>query len=435
VTARPALAPAPVQSISGQNASGQTVVVSGLGLVTPAGIGVEANWSRVCSGEPTAAADPELAGLPVDFCCRVPDFDPRLHVGGRQSWRLDRYSQFAVAAAREALADARLDTTVWDGARVAVVLGTAAGGIGSFERQHRRFLDGGYPMISPLLLPAYLPNMAAGLLAITFGATGPNLTVATACASGAGAVGTALALLRAGLCDLALAGGAEAMVTRFAAAAYAKTGALSRRHEDVRGASRPFDADRDGFVLGEGAGVLLLERERDALARNVAPRAVLAGYGASADGYDQVAPHPEGAGAQSALRTALADAGAGPEEVDHVNAHGTGTRLNDRIEAAALRRVLGAGAAVTSTKGVTGHTLGAAGAIEAAFTVLAVEHGIVPPCANLDRLDPQIDLDVVAGAPRKVGIELALSDSFGFGGNNAVLAFRPHSRQRDRIDP
>ncbi|WP_035799015.1 beta-ketoacyl-[acyl-carrier-protein] synthase family protein [Kitasatospora mediocidica] len=398
------------------------VAVTGIGLVTPAGIGTAANWTRICSGLPTAATDPELRGLPVDFSCRVPDSDDLVPRGLR--WQLDRYGQFALAAAQQAVADAALDPNGWDGGRVAVVLGSAAGGIASLEAQHRRLNDGGPGAVSPMLMPMFLPNMAAGRISIELRTGGPCLHTATACASGATAIGTALGLLRSGACDVALAGGADAMVTPLCAAAFAKMGALSTRRTDPGRASRPFDADRDGFVLGEGAAVLVLERAAHARARGATVHALLAGYGASADGHHPTAPHPEGAGLARALADALADAGATPAEVDHVNAHGTGTPLNDLREAHTLRRVLGSHPAVTSTKGVTGHTMGAAGAIEAAYTVLALAHGQIPPTANLRSPDPRIDLDLVTGRARAAPLSLALSNSSGFGGQNAVLVFR-----------
>ncbi|MGH8885737.1 MAG: beta-ketoacyl-[acyl-carrier-protein] synthase family protein [Egibacteraceae bacterium] len=395
--------------------------VTGLGLVTPAGIGVSANWERVCSGEPTASTDPSLAGIMVDFSCRVPDFDAVTLLGRKLARRLDRFVQLAVVAAREAIADAGLDPQDWDGGRVAVVLGCGMGGSGTWETQHRRLLEQGPGKVSPLLIPMLVPNMVAGQLAIEFGATGPNLVTATACASGATAIGVARDLLRAGACDIVLTGGTEAGVTPLSIAGFAQMGALSKRCHDPAAASRPFDLDRDGFVAAEAAGILVLERPADACARGAHVRARIAGYGASADGYHQTAPDPEGNGAERAIRAALADAGVAPGEIGHVNAHGTSTPLNDVAEARVLRRVFGDGVAVTSTKGVTGHALGGAGAIEAAYTVLAVERGQIPPTANLDSQDPEVDLDVVSKSPREQRLELAMSDSFGFGGQNAVL--------------
>ncbi|MEV6332662.1 beta-ketoacyl-[acyl-carrier-protein] synthase family protein [Streptomyces sp. NPDC051909] len=397
------------------------IAVTGLGLVTPSGIGVEPNWAAVCDGRPSAAHDPLLKDNPVRISCRVPDFEPAQLLGGRRAHRLDRFTQFALVAAREAITSAGLDIATWDGARVGVVLGCAAGGPGTVEEQHLILTEKGPASVSPLLLPMQLPNMLAGQTAIEFGATGPNLVVATACASGATAIGTASDLLALDRCDIVLAGGSEAMITPLVMAGFAQMGALSRREDDPAAASRPFDADRDGFVAGEGAGVLVLERADDTRARGARARARVAGYGASADAHHITTPHPEGTGVESAIRSALADAGATPGDVGHVNAHGTSTPLNDLTEARVLRRVLAGAPLVTSTKGATGHLLGAAGAVEAVFSVLTVERGLVPPTANLRTLDPHIDIDVATAAtPRKIG--LALSNSFGFGGQNAVLA-------------
>ncbi|MER6140505.1 beta-ketoacyl-[acyl-carrier-protein] synthase family protein [Streptomyces sparsogenes] len=396
------------------------VAVTGLGLVTPGGIGAGPSWEAVLDGRPTAAHDPELAGQPVRISCRVPDFDPDRLLGGRRAHRLDRFVQLALVAAREAVADAGLDPATWDGGRVGVVLGCADGGPATVEAQHRVLLENP-AWVSPLLLPMQLPNMLAGQTAIEFGATGPNLVVATACASGASAIGTARDLLALGRCDIVVTGGSEAMITPLVMAGFAKMGALSRRDGDPATASRPFDADRDGFVAGEGAGVLVLERVADARARGARVRARISGYGATADAHHMTSPHPDGVGIEAALRAALADAGAGPGDVQHVNAHGTSTPLNDLAEGRMLHRVLTADPLVTSTKGVTGHLLGAAGAVEAAFGVLAVEHQLVPPTANLRTPDPGLDIKL-ATAATATRIDLALSNSFGFGGQNAVLA-------------
>jgi 3-oxoacyl-[acyl-carrier-protein] synthase II len=400
------------------------VAVTGLGLVSPAGIGVPASWDRVCAGEATADHDPVLAGNPVGISCRVPGFDAARLLTGRRARRLDRFSQLALVAGREAVDDAGLDPAGWNGARVGVVLGCTAGGTSTLEEQHRLFLAEAPDRISPLLLPMHLANMVAGNVSIELSARGPSMVIATACASGTSAIGVARDLLALDRCDVVITGGSEAMVSPLMMAGFAQMGALSRRVGDPRGASRPFDVDRDGFVAGEGAGILVLERPEDARARGARIRALVAGFGASADAHHVTAPDPGGRGFESAIRAALADAGAHPDEVDHVNAHGTSTPLNDVTEARVLHRVLpGARALVTSTKGVTGHCLGAAGAVEAVFTVLAVEQSLVPPTANLTRLDPEVELDVaVKPTPRR--LDLALSNSFGFGGQNAVLAVR-----------
>ncbi|WP_221351192.1 beta-ketoacyl-[acyl-carrier-protein] synthase family protein [Streptomyces beigongshangae] len=396
------------------------IAVTGLGLVTPAGIGVEAGWDTVCEGRSAAALDPALRDQPVRISCRIPGFDAERLLGARRAHRLDPFVQFALVAAREAIADAGLDPRTWDGARVGVVLGSAGGGSGTVEEQHRVLREEGPGRVSPLLLPMELPNMVAGQVAIEFAARGPNLVVATACASGASAIGTARDLLALDRCDIVLTGGSEALVTPLIMAGFAQMKALSRRHDDPAGASRPFDADRDGFVAAEGAGMLILERTGDARARGARVRARIVGYGASADAHHITAPDPDGTGLALAVRAALADAGAAPDDVRHVNAHGTSTPRNDLTEARVIQQVLPQGPSVTSTKGVTGHLMGAAGAVEAAFTVLSVERGLVPPTANLRRLDPRMDIEVARSVEEGV-LDLALSNSCGFGGQNAVL--------------
>ncbi len=292
--------------------------------------------------------------------------------------------------------------------------------------RHRRLLATGPDRLSPHTLPAYLPNMAAGHAALELGVKGPALHTSTACASGASAVVTAALLLTAGHCDIALAAGSDAMVTPLCAAAFAKMGALSRRTHDPARASRPFDRERDGFVLAEGSAALVLEREEDARARRARPLALLAGHATTTDAHHPVAPDPDGTGLERAVREALARAGAEPKDVDHVNAHGTGTPLNDRVEAAVIRRLYGRRPpSVSSAKGVLGHTMGAAGAVEAALTVLSVARGTVPPTANFTAFDDGTDgIDLVTGTPRHQAIQLALSHSLGFGGHNTVLAFR-----------
>lgn len=399
------------------------VVVTGLGLVTAAGVGTEPTWRAVCAGESTAATDPELAGLPVDFSCRVPGFDPQALLGRRANLQYDRFVQLGLIAAQEAVADAGLDPATWDGARVGVVVGSSLGGTSTHEKQHRKFRDDGPGTVSSLLIPMVISNMVSGHLGIRFQAKGPSLVTSTACASGATAIGVARDLLSRGACDIVLAGGTDAGVVPLIVTGFRQMRALSTRAESPDVASRPFDTDRDGFVIGEGSGILVLERADHAEARGARVRARLAGYGASTDAYHATAPDPAGAGAEQAVRSALADAGAAPSDVDHVNAHGTSTPLNDLAEAKVLARCLGTSPAVTSTKGSLGHTLGAAGAIEAALTVLTLETGVIPPTANLTSQDPEIDIDVVTGRARTRRIDLALTNSFGFGGHNVVLAF------------
>ncbi|MGY0489124.1 beta-ketoacyl-[acyl-carrier-protein] synthase family protein [Streptomyces sp. WG-D5] len=404
---------------------GYHAAVTGIGMVTAAGLGTAASWDRIKAASGTAAGRvPALDGIPADIGCWIPDFDPATAIGARKAWRLDRSSQFAVAAAAEALADAGIRPADWEGdagARVGVVLGSGIGGAGTWEKQHGVLLDQGPRKVSALLIPMLAVNMPAGHIAMEIGARGPNFVTATACASGATAVGAARELLRAGHCDVVLTGGTEACLVPSIISGFQQMGALSGRRDDPTAASRPFDVDRDGFVPAEGAAVLVLERPESARARGARVRARVSGYGASADAYNATAPEPEGAGAELALRAALKDAGVAARAVDHVNAHGTATPLNDLMEARLIRRVLGDRPAVTSVKGVTGHSLGASGAVEVAVAALTMEQQLIPPTANLDSQDPRIDLDVVAKEARSAAVEVAVSNSFGFGGQNAVV--------------
>ncbi|MDX3309721.1 beta-ketoacyl-[acyl-carrier-protein] synthase family protein [Streptomyces sp. ME08-AFT2] len=400
------------------------IAVTGLGLVTPAGHTVEANWAALCRGRSLAATDPDLAGLPVDFSCRVTDFDAETELGRASARRVDRFIQFALVAARRAVADAGLDRRTWEAERVGVVLGVGSNSLSAYVTEFGHLGAGRPERVSPLALPRSVPSMAAGEVAIDLGVRGPNFTTASACASGATAIGVARDLLRSGTCDIVLAGGSESARSRMTATCFTRMRALSRRRGEPDLASRPFDAQRDGFVLGEGAGILVLERARAARARRAFVLALLRGYGAGADAHHPIAPHPQGDGAVRAVRTALADAGCGPGNVGHVNAHGTSTPLNDAAEAQALVRVFGDdGPPVTASKGVIGHALGAAGAIQAAYTVLALRHAAVPPVANFDGQDGDHKLDIVAGRPRPTRGDAGISCSFGFGGQNAVLLF------------
>ncbi|GAA2471415.1 beta-ketoacyl-[acyl-carrier-protein] synthase family protein [Streptomyces mauvecolor] len=401
------------------------IVITGTGLVTPGGTDTDTTWDSVCAGQSAARRDLELDGPPVHLSCRVPGFDPAALLPTRQPWRYDRATQFLFAAAYEAIHHAGLDHRTWDTSRVAVVIGTAAGGIATLETQHRKLLSTGPGTLSPLTLTAYLPNMAAAHLALELGVTGPAFHTSSACASGATAIITAVLLLHAGQCDIALAGGTDAMITPLCAAAFTKMGALSTNHDEPSAASRPFDKDRDGFVLAEGAGLLVLERAAHAQARRARPLAVLAGHGATSDAHHPTAPHPEGRGLRSALTQALNSSSASTGDVDHINAHGTSTRLNDQVEAGAIRDLFShTTPSVTSVKGVLGHTMGAAGAIEAALTVTSIDRGAAPPTANFSQPDrTTAGLDIITKSPRRQAIHLALSHSLGFGGHNTVLAF------------
>lgn len=400
------------------------VAVTGLGLTTPAGLGVETGWQALCSGVSTATTDPRLAGMPVTFSCRVPDGALEAAVGRRLGWRLDRFIQLALVTSREAVQDAGLDPLAWEGSRVGVVIGVGTGSHDTCTQAYAHLAQRRHQAISPTAIPRSAPNMAAGEVGIDLRASGPNFCVSTACASGATAIGLATSLLESGICDIVIAGGSEsAPASPLAVAAFWRMGALSVRNDDPATASRPFDTERDGFVLGEGAGIVVLERLEHARARGARVHALLAGYGASADAYHSTRLHPDGEGAARAVRAALADACLAPRDIGHVNAHGTATRLNDVAEARMLRRVFGTPPAVTATKGALGHAIGGAGAIEAVCCVLAVQRQLIHPTANLDRLDPEIDLDVVHGGSRPCRLDAVASFSYGFGGQNACLVF------------
>lgn len=411
------------------------VVVTGIGVISPAGRGLRDAWDGVLSGTSAATADDELAaaGTPVTTACRVPHVDPDAELGRGASRRLDRFTHLALLASREATHHAGLAATdddritAVDPDRVGVVVGTGIGGAEAWQEEYLRYLDKGPRRVSPMFIPKMLSNTAAGSIAIRTGARGPNLTVNTACAAGASALHVARDLIASGSADLVIAGGVEAGITGLSVSAFAQMGALSQ-HPDPARASRPFDVDRDGFVMGEGAGLLVLESEAHARQRGAPTLAVLAGCGASADAFHATAPPEDGGGAVLAIQRAIDDAGIDPRAIGHLNAHGTSTPRNDVAEARALRAVLGDHTdevVVTSTKGVTGHLLGAAGAVEAAFAIQALREGRVPPTANLERQDPDIALDVVAGEPREVELRAVLSTSMGFGGQNAALVLTP----------
>ncbi|MDQ6852595.1 MAG: beta-ketoacyl-ACP synthase II [Actinomycetota bacterium] len=398
------------------------VAVTGLGVKTPAGTDVEAFWTRLRSGESTARTienfDP--SELPIKFAGEVRDFDPVPYFGPKESRRQDRVTQLGFGAAADALGDA--GELGADPSRCAVIIGTGVGGLHTLEENERIYIEKGASRVSPFFVPMMMPNATAGVVAMQLGWTGPNLCVATACSAGAHAIGEGARLIRDGTADVVMAGGTEAAVTPLTIAAFARMGALSSRNEDPKRASRPFDADRDGFVIGEGASCVVLESLDRARARGATIYGEVVGYGRNADAYHITAPSPGGAGAAACMQMALDDADMDASEIGHVNAHGTSTELNDAAEAEAVRKVFGdSPPPVTSTKGVTGHLIGAAGAVEAVATLLAVRDGIVPPTANLEHLGDGIELDVVAGSPREVGSKPAISNSFGFGGHNASL--------------
>lgn len=400
-----------------------SAAVTGIGLVTAAGVGTDAAWRGVCGTGPAPSVPhlPELEGLPCDFMYTVDGLDTKAALGVAAQRLMDRFSQLAVIAAREAVADAGLDPSVWDSGRVAVVIGSAHGGLPFYDEQHTTLTERGARRVSPKLAPLSVVNGAASSVAMDLGVHGPSQAVSTACSSGTVAIGTAHQMLRTGACDIVVAGGAESVRSRLLIASACQMRAVSTRTDDPSAACRPFDTHRDGFVVGEGAGLLVMERPEHARARGATVRARVAGYGASSDAHSAVAPDPDGLGIERALRTALADAGVDAPDIGHVNAHGTSTVANDLIESAMLRRVLGEHPLVTSTKAMTGHTLGAAGGIETALTVLALQHQLVPPTANLDAPDPAIPVEVVSKEARRAAFDCAVKTSLGFGGHNAAL--------------
>jgi 3-oxoacyl-[acyl-carrier-protein] synthase II len=404
------------------------VVVTGIGVKSPAGNDVETFWSTIAGGQ-SAAADLTLtdaAALPVRFGCEVTDFDPTEYVSAKEARRIDRVTQLGLAAAVDAVADA--GELAVDPARCGIVIGTGVGGLNTLEEQVTVYKEKGPQRVSPFFVPMMMTNATAGTVAMQFGWTGPNVCISTACAASAHAVGEAVRLIRDGSADLVLTGGTESCLTPTAISAFARMTALSTRNDDPAHASRPFDAARDGFVMGEGAAALVLESWDRAVARNATIYGEVVGYGRNADAYHITAPSPGGEGAAACMQLALEDAGLVASEVGHVNAHGTSTALNDASEAEAIRKVFGdAAPPVTSTKGVTGHLIGAAGATEALACLLAMRNGAVPPTANLEQLGDDIHVDVVHGEPRPLEPLPALSNSFGFGGHNVSLIFTPAS--------
>jgi 3-oxoacyl-[acyl-carrier-protein] synthase II len=403
------------------------VAVTGIGPVTPVGTGVEPFWEALCAGRgavgPISRWEPG-GDLPVKIAGEVLDFDVTDWLTPREARKLDRVSHLAIAAAKLAWADAGEPEV--DPARIGVVFSTGIGGLESLLAQHLIYLEKGPGRVSPFMVPQLMPNASAGLVAMEMGFTGPNTCITTACAAGAHAVGEAYRYIREGLADACIAGGTEASVLPITIAAFAQMQALTR-NPDAEHASRPFDAERDGFVLSEGAGSVILEEVERAQARGARIYAEVCGYGLSADAYHITAPQPEGLGAVQAIEGALVSAGEPPDAVDYINAHGTSTQLNDAAETRAIKKALGDHAyrvAVSSTKSMTGHMLGAAGAVEAGVIALAIARGAIPPTINYRTPDPDCDLDYVANEARRGEVRLALSNSFGFGGQNAVVAMR-----------
>jgi 3-oxoacyl-[acyl-carrier-protein] synthase II len=407
----------------------QRVVVTGLGAVSPLGCGTDANWEALLKGRsgiaPITAFD--TSDFPVRIAGEVRDFDPAAYLERKDIKKVDRFAQFAIAAAQMAVDDAGLVITPETAPRTGVLVGVGLGGISTIQDSHKLFLEGGVKRLSPFFVPRLIANMAPGLIAIRFGCTGVNYTATSACASGGHAVGEAFRLIRYGEQDAVITGGAEAPVSPLGVGGFAVMRAMSTRNAEPERASRPFDRHRDGFVIGEGAGMLVVESLDRAQARRARIYCELVGYGANADAYHMTAPAPEGRGAAECMRLALVSAGIDPLEVDYINAHGTSTPYNDVNETQAIKRVFGehaARVAVSSTKSMTGHLLGGAGGIEAVYTALTVHCGWIPPTINYDDPDPECDLDYVPNGARRAPVRVALSNSFGFGGANACVAFR-----------
>jgi 3-oxoacyl-[acyl-carrier-protein] synthase II len=405
------------------------VVVTGVGLVSPLGIGTEANWEALSAGR--SGIGPITRFDASQFSARiageVKQFDPLQFIEKKDVKKMDVFIQLAIAAAQFAVDDAGLQVTPEIATRVGVFIASGIGGFSTIEREHKALLEGGPRRISPFFIPAAIINLAAGQVSIRFGAKGPNSATCTACSASAHAIGDALEIIRRGRADVMIAGGSESAITPMGVGGFAAMRALSTRNDEPATASRPFDLDRDGFIMGEGSGVIILEELEFARRRGAPIYAELVGYGMSADAFHITAPSEDGEGGMRVMTSALDDAGVAPAQVDYINAHGTSTPYNDRLETLAIRRLFGEHAAklaISSTKSMTGHLLGAAGGLEAGITALAIKHQLVPPTINYRTPDPECDLDYVPNTARPMNITYALSNSFGFGGTNGALLFK-----------
>ena len=405
------------------------VVVTGIGLVTPLGTGVEKTWQSLCEGKSGVGRitrfDP--SELPSQIAAEVKDFDPADFIDKKEIKKMDRFIQFGIAAARMAVEDARLEITEATADRVGVYVGAGIGGLPAIESNHIKFLEGGIKKLTPFFIPMVIINLVSGHIAIMVGAKGPNSAVVTACATGTHAIGDAFKIIQRGDADIMIAGGTESTISPLAVGGFCAMRALSVRNDEPEKASRPFDAMRDGFVIGEGAGVVILEELTLAEKRGAKIYAEVCGYGMTGDAYHITSPAPEGVGAARCMNATLKDAGLSPDDISYINAHGTSTKFNDENESSAIKAVFGKTAydiPVSSTKSMTGHLLGAAGGIEAVFSVLAIDRSVIPPTINYEFPDPECDLDYVPNKSRASNVDVALSNSFGFGGTNACILFR-----------
>lgn len=406
------------------------VVVTGIGAVTPLGNDAETTWNNIVEGVSGIGPVTRLNAddFPAKVAAEVKEFNVENFIDKKDARKMDRFTHYAVAASLMAVKDSALEITDENAPRVGVWIGSGIGGMETFEQQHETFMNRGYRRVSPFFVPMMIPDMATGQVSITLGARGFNSCTVTACATGTNSIGDAFKVIQRGDADVMVTGGAEAPITKMSFAGFCANTALSTNH-DPQKASRPFDQNRDGFVMGEGAGIVVLEELEHALARGAKIYAEIVGYGATGDAYHITAPAPEGEGGARAMKIALDDARLAPEEVGYINAHGTSTEYNDKYETMAIKTVFGEHAyklAVSSTKSMTGHLLGAAGGIEAIFTVLALKEGILPPTINLENPDPECDLDYVPNEARRQQVNAAISNSLGFGGHNATIAFRKY---------
>jgi 3-oxoacyl-[acyl-carrier-protein] synthase II len=407
------------------------VVITGLGVVSPVGTGVSEFWKSLVAGvsgvDYITAFD--TSKFEVKIGAEVKDFDPGEYLDRKEIKRMDRVTQFAVAASKMALADAKLTIDTNNADQIGVIIGSGIGGIKTFEEQAKTFLEKGPGRVSPFFIPMMIPDMSSGSVSIITGAKGPNHTVVTACASAAHSIGDSFRIIQNGDAKVMITGGTEAAITGISYAGFTSAGALSTNNEDPKRASRPFDLKRDGFIMGEGSGVLILEELEYALKRGASIYAELVGFGETGDAYHMTAPDPSGDGAARAMMRAMQDAAVEPGQVSYINAHGTSTQPNDRIETLAIKKVFADSAssvAISSTKSMTGHLLGAAGGIEAIISVLAIKNCIIPPTINYQTPDPDCDLDYVPNQARKAELDCVMSNSLGFGGHNACLLFRKY---------
>lgn len=405
------------------------VVITGLSMITPLGIGVKGSWESLIAGRSGIKRITQFdsSNFPTKIAGEVQDFNPEDYIEYKEIKKMDRFIHFAIAATKMAIDDSGLRITDSNAEKVGVIVGSGIGGLRAIEHYHAVLLEKGPRRITPFFIPMLVINLASGQISIRFGAKGPNSAVATACATGSHSIGDAYEIIQRGDADAMIAGGTEAVITPLGIGGFNAMKALSTRNDEPEKASRPFDIDRDGFVMGEGAGIVILESFESALDRGAKIYAEIVGYGMTADAYHITSPVPNGEGAARCMKMTLKDGGADPSEIDYINAHGTSTKYGDEIESKAIKTVFGEYAykvAVSSTKSMTGHLLGAAGGVEAVISVLSIYNGIIPPTINLDKPDPECDLDYVPYKSRKITVNYALSNSFGFGGTNACLLFK-----------